>query len=409
MEKNITIVVGSNYGDEGKGRTTDFYSNSNTVVVRTNGGAQASHTVNNGEERHAFSHFGSGTMKNAATYLSEFFIINPILFAKEHKKLLEIGLKPKVFVNEKCIVSGYIDMVINQITEIALGDNKFGSCGLGIYETVERNKTEFSYNIKEMLEDLENGSFYERIKNIIYNYAPSRISDMTHGNQYPAYYNEILMDAVTYNNYCSDIFYMLKNVVIVKNDNEVFDKYTNIIFECSQGLMLDMDRESDGENVTPSHTGIQNPIKIIKSNALDNNNINVVYCTRWYLTRHGVGRLEYECDKMNLSDSIKDLTNIPNPFQGTLRFAPLNIDKFVKRISKDLKFADIDKYHVSVSVCCLDSYVDDYSLYINNNEAKVGKITNFIYDLKNKLTESIIDFGVVLCGYGEDSKETIAI
>lgn len=55
------VVIGANYGDEGKGLITDYLAaldHSNTLVVRFNGGAQAGHTVQTPSGlRHVFSHF----------------------------------------------------------------------------------------------------------------------------------------------------------------------------------------------------------------------------------------------------------------------------------------------------------------------------------------------------------------
>lgn len=74
-------VIGAGFGDEGKGLMTDYCCQrpKYTTVVRFNGGAQAGHTVVTPDgRRHVFSHFGSGTLRGAATFLSRFFICNPI-------------------------------------------------------------------------------------------------------------------------------------------------------------------------------------------------------------------------------------------------------------------------------------------------------------------------------------------
>ena len=63
--KDIKIVIGANFGDEGKGLMTDYFSsNPNTIVVCSNGGAQRGHTVfeSTTGTRHVFHHFGSGTL-----------------------------------------------------------------------------------------------------------------------------------------------------------------------------------------------------------------------------------------------------------------------------------------------------------------------------------------------------------
>ena len=67
----------------------------------------------------------------SATYLSKFFICNPILFRSEFQQLEKFDLKPEVFVNPDAIVSTPYDMMINQILEEFRNDKKHGSCGVG--------------------------------------------------------------------------------------------------------------------------------------------------------------------------------------------------------------------------------------------------------------------------------------
>ena len=72
----LTAIIGANYGDEGKGLLTDYYAakSKHSVVVRFNGGPQAGHTVVTPEgKRHVFSHYGSGTLAGAQTFLSKHF------------------------------------------------------------------------------------------------------------------------------------------------------------------------------------------------------------------------------------------------------------------------------------------------------------------------------------------------
>ena len=66
--RNIKIVIGANFGDEGKGLMTDYFChqaeqrNENCIVVLHNGGAQRGHTVTTPTGiKHIFHHFGSGT------------------------------------------------------------------------------------------------------------------------------------------------------------------------------------------------------------------------------------------------------------------------------------------------------------------------------------------------------------
>lgn len=91
------VVIGANFGDEGKGLVTDWLCAQGAgVVVRFNGGAQAGHTVETPEGRHVFHHLGSGTFCNVPTYLSQYFICNPILFLHELERLQASKCKGRI-------------------------------------------------------------------------------------------------------------------------------------------------------------------------------------------------------------------------------------------------------------------------------------------------------------------------
>ena len=157
--KDIKIVAGSNWGDEGKGLMTDYFSQKpNSIVVCSNGGAQRGHTVTTPDAiRHVFHHFGSGTFNRASTYLSEDFIVNPIIFKQEYDELMNLNYVPNTYINQNCMITTPFDMMANQIIEESRGKNKHGSCGLGIFETIKRYKagiTDMNYNIRDYYVDL---------------------------------------------------------------------------------------------------------------------------------------------------------------------------------------------------------------------------------------------------------------
>lgn len=132
------VVIGANFGDEGKGAVTDHLcaTEGAGVVIRFNGGAQAAHTVVTPDgRRHVFSHFGSGALADVPTFLSQFFICNPIAFLRERKSLVALRANVDIYAHPDCIVSTFADMWINQELEKSRGSYRHGSCGYGINET----------------------------------------------------------------------------------------------------------------------------------------------------------------------------------------------------------------------------------------------------------------------------------
>lgn len=171
----------------------------------------------------------------------------------------------------------------------------------------------------------------------------------------------------------------------ITNIENVAENYTTLLFEGAQGLMLSEDSKYF-PHVTHSKTGINNVINLlqeIKGYELD---VEVIYITRSYLTKHGAGPLPHEIKEKPYKNII-DLTNIHNEFQGTLRFAPLDVDILAENIKNDymkiLSTKQHDYYNIkkSIAITCLDQIDNDEAIYYEDNQ--------FIVNPTNKLVEDI--------------------
>lgn len=141
--------------------------------------------------------------------------------------------------------------------------------------------------------------------------------------------------------YNEDFDFMMSHIHVV-NDDQLLDGYDIIVFENGQGLLLDQNNTEYYPHLTPSNTGIKNPARIIKSvNWTDEINIEACYVTRTYMTRHGAGAFPTECNKEEINPDIKDLTNVPNPHQDTLRYGKLNVEELYERCQADIKTSGI--------------------------------------------------------------------
>ena len=138
MRKAI-VVVGANYGDEGKGMAVyaAVPAGERCLNVMINGGPQRGHTVDLADgRRHVFHHFGSGTLKGAVSCADEDYMVNPLLFREEYRELEKtFGLEPRLLIHGKCRVTTPWDMMTGQIIEECRGRKRHGSCGCGIFET----------------------------------------------------------------------------------------------------------------------------------------------------------------------------------------------------------------------------------------------------------------------------------
>jgi len=307
MDKEVKVVIGANYGDEGKGLVSYCLSmkarseGRKVLNVFYNGGAQRAHT-SNGIVRHCT---GAGTSVGADTYYNKWFVVDPIAVWLE---------QAEVYIHPECRIVLPCDVVNNRQKELARGANKHGSCGMGIFECVKRNtEPEFAMTYRDALAD----NFYDELIRIEKHYGYPR--DLVYNND----------------NFMRAWKWMNHNCRMVLDERWLFNRYDTIIFEGGQGLLLDQIRYEDGENVhlTPSSPGIRNCSKNI---AFDINAIpDLYYVSRGYLTRHGAGKLSNECKREDISKEIIDKTNQPNPWQDSLRFGYLDQVELHNRVCND--------------------------------------------------------------------------
>jgi adenylosuccinate synthase len=318
-------VIGANYGDEGKGVITDYLCDryDADLVVRFNGGAQAGHTVvTPSGDRHVFHHFGSGTFAGAATLLSHFFLVNPLLFVKEAELLRQRS--SHVLIDENALVTTPFDMVINQLLERSRGEKRHGSCGVGINETVDRSTT-FPLYVKDLTDVNKLQQDLETIRDVWWPLRKAQLGLSDVGQ-------EIIENPMLVADFLDATKRMLDLAIICK-ESSVIDGSRLVIFEGAQGLLLDEENKEEFPHVTRSRTGLVNVMQLMEDTKIDE--LHPVYVTRAYLTRHGAGPLPHQLKKLPYPD-VKDETNITHEFQGSLRFAYPVIDKIVKSIKADL-------------------------------------------------------------------------
>lgn len=307
------IVIGANFGDEGKGITTDYLcaTQGAGIVVRFNGGSQAGHTVVTPDnERHIFRHLGSGSFCEVPTFLSEFFVCNPILFFREREELITLGFHPEVYAHPDCLVTTFVDMLINQAKETSRGDKRHGSCGIGFHETIVRSSVP---ELRITMSDLWNGG--KRLESQL-------VEICTKYAKYRCGISFEFADGITEFIRCCNDFAQCVNPLGMGQCKDP-------VFEGAQGLLLDQGNKEFFPHVTHSNTGMKN-VEILCAQAGITEK-EIYYVSRTYLTRHGAGPLPKEDSNL----SFEDDTNRPTQFQGRLRFAPLDINSLRSRIKAD--------------------------------------------------------------------------
>lgn len=300
----IKVVTGANLGDEGKGLVSYCLANEavskghKVLTVLFNGCAQRAHTAGG----KIFHCTGTGALVGSDTFYHERFVLDPMtLWITGEKVIIDPG----------CRVILPCDILINRAKENSRGENRHGSCGMGLFEAVKRSKNEedavyagelmFPYHL------------YKKVRRIIEKY-PCGPDDL---------YN--------LDNWMRAVDYVVKNCKFC-GIMSVLPRYDEIIFEGGQGLLLDQSHINETVHLTPSSVGSYNIASMINFLGVPT---DIYYVSRTYMTRHGAGEMEAECKREEINPDIVDKTNMPNPWQGDLRFGYINQDTLAKRVKND--------------------------------------------------------------------------
>lgn len=318
---DIKIVTGLNYGDESKGLVANAVSTSTCLNVMPSNSCQRAHTVVENGVRRVFRHFGSGTLKGAATYFADRFLVNPAMFRQEWEELAAMGVTPKVYCRASARIITVMDMYANVYLEKLRGDKSHSSTGCGVWEALNRHQT--LSNEKNVYAFSDIIAYYEELfKKWNHGTIDDEAQDWLHG-------------AALMHNSNRDLQFFYEHVEVIEDDIQekaLFHSYPLIVFENGQGLLLDDDYCLDYDHNTPAYVGTKVPADIIAKNFVPAEvQIEPLYVTRSYLTRHGKGQVgitgNCECDKAAINSDMVDLTNVPNPNQGTLRYGKFTIEE----------------------------------------------------------------------------------
>lgn len=379
MEANI--VCGTQWGDEGKGRVVSWLINQNTsdkIVVRYSGGHQAGHTVIHNGVKHIFSNFGSGCLQGVKTYFSEHCTVYPNTLYNESKVLeAKTNKRHGIIVHPLTMITTPYDVIYNRVTEM---QNRHGSVGLGVGATMKRN-IETPYKLFA-IDILYPELFKEKLKQIY------------------RYYSNIL-GALEFSNLCVsklgdlDFKYEIEKFHDIFAQNITIDDYSSlilyqeIIFEGSQGIMLDMDH-GVFPNVTYGNTTTKNAIKIC--NEIGCETVNNYYVTRCYQTRHGNGWMSNQSE-IKLINNHEEI-NVQNQWQGNFRVGEFDLKLFNHAYLIDKiynKFFSTD----NLVVTCVDqrpelNFKEQYGKIIQKHPT----IKN-IYESFSPNTQDIIDISYI--------------
>ena len=101
----VTVIVGAQWGDEGKGKVTDFLAEDADVVARYQGGNNAGHTVIVGQQEYKLKLLPSGVVhEKVKNVIGNGLVVDPAAFLEEYKGVKQRGLNPRLFVSDRATV-----------------------------------------------------------------------------------------------------------------------------------------------------------------------------------------------------------------------------------------------------------------------------------------------------------------
>ncbi len=282
-----TILVGAQWGDEGKGKIIDVLTESADVVVRTQGGNNAGHTVEVGKEKFILHLVPSGILHpKVKCVISNGVVLDPVSLVKEIQSLEKRGIRTKgrLFISETAHVVLPYHRELDAQREQSKGTQKIGTTKRGIGPTYADKASRTGLRVW----DLVNGPIFRaKLKRRLDD--NNRMIRLNGGT--PLSYSKILKD---YEAAAKVLKPYVTNTVVWLHG--IMQKKNNFLFEGAQGTFLDIDFGTY-PYVTSSNTtaGGASTGSGIPPHWMD----NVMGVMKAYTTRVGEGPFPTENDEIS--------------------------------------------------------------------------------------------------------------
>jgi adenylosuccinate synthase len=229
------VVVGSQWGDEGKGKITDLLSEEADIIVRYQGGCNAGHTVVKGDEQFIFHLIPSGILhKGVKCLIGNGVVINPesLLQEIENLKKKNIEIDDNLYIDIKAHIVLPYHKTLDEVKEMERGKDKIGTTKRGIGPAYVDKIARTGIRIIDLIDEkvlskkLENNlnekdTIFEKLYGL-------KISNQEKKDILKKYreYGQLLKKYVT------DVSLYL---------NQAINEDKKILFEGAQGTLLDVD------------------------------------------------------------------------------------------------------------------------------------------------------------------------
>jgi adenylosuccinate synthase len=230
---STVVVVGTQWGDEGKGKITDYLAETAEVVARYQGGNNAGHTILIGGQKYKLTMIPSGIFyKDKTCIIGNGMVINPAALIEEIKYIHDHGFTTtNLKISDRAHVIMPYHLLLDALEEDRKGDNKIGTTRKGIGPCYMDKAARNGIRIADLMDAEE---FELRLRAVIA--EKNVVIEKVYGSQ-GVEVESILQEYLGY----AEILrpYVTDTSVVL---NESIDEGRRVLFEGAQGVMLDIDQ-----------------------------------------------------------------------------------------------------------------------------------------------------------------------
>jgi len=232
MSKNV-VVVGSQWGDEGKGKIVDWLTDHAQGVVRFQGGHNAGHTLVIGGKKTILRLIPSGILhEQVACYIGNGVVLSPAALLQEIDELKHAGIdvRARLHISEACPLILPYHVAIDHAREMAKGTEKIGTTGRGIGPAYEDKVARRAVRLQDLLEPRR---FAAKLRDTL-EYHNFVLTEYFHAApiDFQRTYDDTLQFAERITPMIADVPRMLYDAC---------HSGKNLLFEGAQGTLLDVD------------------------------------------------------------------------------------------------------------------------------------------------------------------------
>ena len=226
----VDVLLGLQWGDEGKGKVVDVLTPKYDVVARFQGGPNAGHTLEFKGEKYVLRSIPSGIFQGGkVNVIGNGVVLDPVLFKEEAEALAASGhdITKQLYISKKAHLILPTHRILDAAYEAAKGAGKIGTTGKGIGPTYTDKVSRNGVRVGDLLRDFD----------AIYGAAKARHEAILKSLNYSYDITELeakWMDALNY----------LKQFKLIDSEhfiNNLLKEDKNVLAEGAQGTMLDVD------------------------------------------------------------------------------------------------------------------------------------------------------------------------